>query len=221
LQPDFWHERWQLGQIAFHQGAVERQLQQHWPGLQVTDGVVFVPLCGKSLDLKWLRDRGLGVTGVELSSIALESFFLEHGILTRRTAGDDFDRFESPGLRLLRGDLYRLSRETLGPVRAVYDRASLIAMTPDSRTRYVKQMSALTPPGTKTLLITVEYPQHQMSGPPFSVSAADVEDLYGKNHSIQLLERRDILAEEPRFRARGVAEIHQNCFLLTQLETHP
>jgi thiopurine S-methyltransferase len=77
-------------------------------------------------------------------------------------------------------------------------------------------MSALTRPGTKTLLITVEYAQHQMNGPPFSVSATDVAHLYGSNHTVRLLDRLDILANEARLRSRGVTELHQNCFLLTR-----
>jgi thiopurine S-methyltransferase len=214
VQPHFWHERWRLGQIGFHQTAVDRQLARHWAQLQVRDGGVFVPLCGKSLDVLWLRDRGLDVTGVELSAVAVEALCLEHGILARRSAVDAFDRFESPGLRLFRGDLFELNGAALGAVRAVYDRASLIAFAPDTRARYVEHLSALTSPGTKTLLITVEYPQQQMNGPPFSASAADVEKLYGGSHTIQLLDRRDILADEERLRSRGVTQLHENTFLL-------
>jgi thiopurine S-methyltransferase len=214
VQPHFWHERWRLGQIGFHQTAVDRQLARHWAQLQVSDGGVFVPLCGKSLDLLWLRDLGLDVTGVELSAVAVESLCLEQGILARRSAVDAFDRFEVPGLRLFRGDLFDLNSAALGAVRAVYDRASLIAFAPDTRARYVDHLSVLTSPGTKTLLITVEYPQQQMNGPPFSASAADVEQLYGSRHTIQLLDRRDILAGEERLRSRGVTQLHENTFLL-------
>jgi thiopurine S-methyltransferase len=214
VQPHFWHERWRLGQIGFHQTAVDRQLARHWAQLQVSDGGVFVPLCGKSLDLLWLRDRGLHVTGVELSAVAVESLCLEQGILARRSADDAFDRFDSPGMRLFRGDFFDLNGAALGAVRAVYDRASFIAFAPDTRARYVDHLSALTSPGTKTLLITVEYPQQQMNGPPFSAGAADVKQLYGGSHSIHLLERRDILAAEERLRSRGLTQLHENTFLL-------
>jgi thiopurine S-methyltransferase len=214
VQPHFWHERWRLGQIGFHQTAVDRQLARHWAQLQVSDGGVFVPLCGKSLDLLWLRDRGLHVTGVELSAVAVESLCLEQGILARRRAVDAFDRFDSLGMRLFRGDFFDLNGAALGAVRAVYDRASLIAFAPDTRARYVDHLSALTSPGTKTLLITVEYPQQQMNGPPFSAGAADVKQLYGGGHTIHLLERRDILAAEERLRSRGLTQLHENTFLL-------
>jgi thiopurine S-methyltransferase len=216
LQKEFWHERWRLGLIGFHQNAVERMLQTHWARLQVTDGGVFVPLCGKSLDLIWLRDLGMEVTGVKLSAVALEAFCLEQGVLTRRANHGMFEHFDSPGLHLLHGDFFRVSAENLVNVRAVYDRAALIALPPEVRQRYVKHMNHLTTAGTKTLLMTVEYPQHQVSGPPHSVSASEVEQLYGTTHTIELLGRRDILAEEVRLRTRGTTEIHELCFLLTR-----
>jgi thiopurine S-methyltransferase len=214
MQPSFWEERWRLGQIGFHQLTVEEQLAKYWSQLNVSSGNVLVPLCGKSLDVLWLRERGFHVTGIELSAVAVESLCWEQGILARRTAGGGIDRFDADRLRIFQGDLFTLDSAKLGNFHAVYDRASLIALPPEARVRYVDTLVALTQPGTETLLMTIEYSQHQANGPPFSVSRSEVEDLYGTRHSIRLLERRDILANEARLRARGVTELHENCFLL-------
>ena len=74
MQPDFWHKRWQIGQIGFHQSAVDRHLKRYWPDLGLAGhSRVFVPLCGKSLDLVWLREQGHFVAGVEISATALGS----------------------------------------------------------------------------------------------------------------------------------------------------
>lgn len=217
MQPSFWHERWRLGQIGFHQLAVEEQLAKYWSELNVPSGNALVPLCGKSLDLLWLRNKGLHVTGIELSAVAVESLCLEQGILTRRTPGGALDRFDAERLRIFQGDLFSLGSAEVGKIHGVYDRASLIALPPEDRVRYADVLTALTQPGTKTLLMTIEYPQQQANGPPFSVSRAEIQSLYGARHSIRLLERRDILANETRLRARGVSELHENCFLLTRL----
>jgi thiopurine S-methyltransferase len=216
VEPGFWQERWRLGQTGFHQLAVEAQLAKYWAQLNVPSGNVLVPLCGKSLDLLWLRERGFHVTGIELSTVAVESLCWGQGILARRTAGSGVDRFDADRLRIFQGDLFTLSGAGLGDFHAVYDRASLIALPAEERVRYVNALVALTQPGTKTLLMTVEYSQQQTNGPPFSVSRSEVESLYGAQHSIRLLERRDILANEARLRARGVTELHENCFLLTR-----
>jgi len=218
LQPDFWHERWRAGQIGFHQSAVDKHLTRHWPDLGTLEqGRVFVPLCGKSLDLLWLRERGHSVVGVELSAVALESFCMEHGIPARRRTIAGFEVYEAPNLQLYCGDFFTLTSELLGSVSAVYDRAALISWKPERQAAYVEHITALTSPDTQTLLITLEYPQSQMKGPPFSVSADDVARLYARKHSIEELSRQNILADEPRHRSRGVTELHEVTYRLTRL----
>jgi thiopurine S-methyltransferase len=218
LQPEFWHDRWRKGQIGFHQSAVDRRLQQYWPDLGLATGSrVFVPLCGKSLDLLWLRERGHSVAGIDLSALALESFCMENGIAARRRTLGDLEVYETSDLQLYCGDLFALTAKLLGSVAAVYDRAALIAWTPEQRAAYGTHMTQLTSPGTQTLLITLEYAQAQMTGPPFSVSADDVERLYVQNHSIRVLGRHDILANEARLRSRGLTQLHEACYRLTRL----
>ncbi len=217
MQPDFWHKRWQIGQIGFHQSAVDRHLKRCWPDLGLAgDSRVFVPLCGKSLDLLWLQERHASVTGVELSAVALESFCMEHGVPARRRILHDFDVYEAPKLRLYRGDFFALTPELLGPVSAVFDRAALISWAPELRVAYVGHITALTNPGTQTLLVTVEYAQSQMTGPPFSVSADEVDRLYAANHVIQRLCREEVLANEPRLRSRGLTQLSEVCYRLTR-----
>ncbi|HEY0800313.1 MAG TPA: thiopurine S-methyltransferase [Steroidobacteraceae bacterium] len=218
MQPEFWHDRWRTAQIGFHQSAVDRHLTAYWPKLNLAaQAHVFVPLCGKSLDLLWLRDQGYTVTGVEISAVAVESFFMEHGIPARRRSLDDFDVYEADRLALFRGDFFKLTPALLGNVSAVYDRAALISCTPELRTEYVECVTALTRPGTEMLLIAVEYPQAEMSGPPFCVTSDDIDRLYGNRHTIDQLGRHEILSREPRLRARGLTELHEVCYRLTRL----
>jgi thiopurine S-methyltransferase len=218
VQPDFWLDRWRTAQIGFHQAAVDRHLRAYWPLLKLPANTpVFVPLCGKSLDLLWLRERGHSVQGVELSPVALESFCMEHGIPAMRRVLGDFDVYEVEGLTLYRGDFFKLTRARLGPAAAVYDRAALISWTPDARAAYVKHLKSLTSPGTQTLLIAVEYPPEQMSGPPFPLSRDTIESLYADHYSIEELGRHEILELEPRLKARGLTELREVCYRMTQL----
>ena len=201
MQPEFWHDRWRKGQIGFHQSTVDKRLQQYWLDLELaTDSPVFVPLCGKSLDMLWLRERGHSVAGIDLSAVALEiSFCMEHGIAAKRRTLGDLEVYETADLQLYCGDFFALTAKVLGSVVAVYDRAALIAWKPEQRAAYVAQMTELTSPGTQTLLITLEYAQTQMTGPPFSVDCRRCRALVcPKNHSIRELGRQDILANEAR-----------------------
>jgi thiopurine S-methyltransferase len=218
VQPDFWLDRWRTAQIGFHQAAVDRHLKAYWPRLSLPANTqLFVPLCGKSLDLLWLRERGHSVKGVELSPVALESFCMEHGIPAMRRVLKSFDVYEAEGLTLYRGDFFKLTRALLGPVAAVYDRAALISWTPDARAAYVKHLTSLTSPGTQTLLIAVEYPPEQMSGPPFPLTQRVIESLYADHHSIEVLGRHEILELEPRLKARGLTELREVCYRMTRL----
>jgi thiopurine S-methyltransferase len=216
MQPDFWHERWTHGRIGFHQPTVEPWLTEYWTEIAPQRrGRVFVPLCGKSLDLVWLKDRGYDVTGIELSDIAIQAFWMEQGIAARRRMTPEFDVYDAPHLTLLRGDFFDLTPSRLGSVAAVYDRAALISWSPELRARYVDHLAALTRAGTTTLLITLEY-DGPMHGPPFSVDRREVERLYLRDHEVHELSRRDILATEPRLRARGVSRLIEVCYRLVR-----
>jgi thiopurine S-methyltransferase len=218
VQPDFWLDRWRSAQIGFHQAAVDRHLKAYWPLLKLpAHSRVFVPLCGKSLDLMWLRTLGHEVIGVELSPVALESFLMEHGIPARRQVLGCFDVYEADGFRLFCGDYFKLTPALLGSVSAVYDRAALISWTPAARESYVRHLTSLTSPGTRTLLITVEFPPEQMQGPPFPLTRDAIENLYAGHYSIEELGRHEILELEPRLKARGLTELREVCYRMTRL----
>jgi thiopurine S-methyltransferase len=218
VQPDFWLDRWRTAQIGFHQASVDRHLKAYWPLLKLRANTpVFVPLCGKSLDLMWLRTSGHVVKGVELSPVALESFLMEHGIPGRRRALTDFDVYEADGFMLYCGDYFKFTPTLLGNVSAVYDRAALISWTPEVRESYVKHLTSLTNPGTQTLLIAVEFPPEQMKGPPFPLTRDTIENLYDGHYSIEELGRHEILELEPRLKARGLTELREVCYRMTRL----
>jgi len=217
VQPDFWHDRWRTAQTGFHRPSVDDNLIRHWRDLSLPKaGRVLVPLCGKSLDLLWLRDQGYAVVGIELSDIALQSFFMENGVAARRRTLPHFDLYEAEGLECYRGDLFDLTPERLGQVAAAYDRAALVSWAPEQRGRYVEHMTALTRPGVQTLLVTLEYPQAEIKGPPFSVDSAEVHRLYSRHHSIYELSRRDALGSEPRLRARGLSRLTEACYRIAR-----
>lgn len=216
MQPDFWLQRWQDGQIGFHRNEVMPLLQKHWPSLRLPAGNrVFVPLCGKSLDMHWLAAQGHEVLGVELSPLAVRQFFAETGLEPERRESRYGEHFTAGPVEIILGDAFGLDAELLADVRGVYDRAALIALPPEMRPRYA-DLHARLPAGCQDLLITLEYPQDQKSGPPFSVDADDVRATYDHDWAIETLERRDILDEQPGFAAEGVTRLHTAVYRLTR-----
>ncbi|TCK18481.1 thiopurine S-methyltransferase [Thiogranum longum] len=214
MEPEFWHQRWRDNLTGFHLPGVNPQLEAFWSHLPVEAGdPVFVPLCGKSLDMLWLAERH-PVTGVELSPIAVEAFFEENDLQHRPSQAGRFSLCESERIRILCGDLFDLQPDQLADIRAVYDRASLIALPPDMRPRYVSHLESILPTEVDMLLITLDYPQEQMGGPPFAVSTGEVADLFGADWSIEHLHEDDVLAREARFRERGISHMTENVFHL-------
>jgi|SRR3989338_2260168 len=217
MHPDFWHERWQKNQIGFHQDEINLHLQQFWPALGVAAGSrVFVPLCGKSGDMLWLRAQGYEIVGVELSPLAVQAFFAENDLQTTTRTQGSFSVYEADGIRLYCGDFFELVADDLIGVSAVYDRASLIALPPEMRPIYVAHMLRLLAPGTKTLLVAFDYPQHEMQGPPFSVGEQEVQALYGEQCDVRLLHEVDILDQESRFRDKGVTRLWERVYALVR-----
>jgi thiopurine S-methyltransferase len=216
MKKDFWLERWERAEIGFHQGEINPYLQRYWPQLQLANGsTVFVPLCGKSSDMVWLRKQGHAVLGVELSDLAARAFFEENGCATQAARQGKFASREADGIHILCGDFFDLEPADLAGVSAVYDRASLVALPPGMRKQYADHLIQILPPETQMLLVTFDYAQAEMPGPPFAVSAEEVADLFGRHAQIQLLETVDALAHNPRFVERGLNRLQENVWLLT------
>jgi thiopurine S-methyltransferase len=214
MKPDFWHQRWQDNQIGFHQSAPTPLLLAHWPSLGVPAGAkVFVPLAGKSLDMAWFAANGYQVLGVELSRLAIERFFAEHGLQPHIRDSEYGRHYAAGGIELVNGDAFALDADALRDCAAVFDRAALIALPPDMRIRYANELYAKLPVGCRGLLITLEYPQAERDGPPFSVPETEVRALFGDDWSIDPRERRPIAPDHPGF-VSGVSRLDTAAYAL-------
>ena len=218
MQPEFWLQRWQNGQIGFHRSDVMPLLQKHWPALALPVGSrVLVPLCGKTLDMHWLAAQGHRVLGIELSPMAIEQFFAEAGLTPQRHSSRHGDHYSAGPIEIICGDAFALDAGLLADIAGVYDRAALIALPPPLRQHYRDTLYAQLPIGCQGVLITLEYPQDEKQGPPFSVEEAEVLRLFATPWQASLLERRDILDQQPDFRADGISALSTAVYRLHRL----
>lgn len=191
MHADFWHERWAGDQIGFHESQVNPLLVAHFAALGLPEEArVFLPLCGKTLDIDWLLARGFRAAGAELSPLAVDQLFERLRLQPDVMRSGELEVRRAPGVEIFVGDIFALSREALGNVHAVYDRAALIALPAGMRSRYAAHLTQITGAAPQ-LLVTVEYDQQKMEGPPFSVSADEVRALYGDREP-QLIESHDV-----------------------------
>lgn len=187
MDAEFWHNRWQEGRVGFHQSDVNASLKRWWPQLELPDqATVFVPLCGKSLDMLWLAAQGYQVLGVELSAIAVQSFFAEQNVQPEVEQRDNFVSYSANNVTILCGDFFDLKTADLKDVAAVFDRAALIALPKQLRQAYANHLREILPAGSQMLLIAVEYDETAMTGPPFSVPWTEIAALFDQYGELKM-----------------------------------
>jgi thiopurine S-methyltransferase len=217
MDKDFWLRRWQKNDIGFHMTDPHHFLQKFFPLLQTqpTDSV-FVPLCGKSPDLVWLREAGLKVVGIEMSQTAVEDFFDENGLVGQWATNADIHCCLAEGYKLFCGDFFSFSATELAGICAFYDRGALVALPPDMRIRYAAHLAALLSSDSRILLIGYTYNQSETNGPPFSVSQQELETLFVEKFRIEILAEEDALWSHQGLVARGVTQLMEYAVLLTR-----
>jgi thiopurine S-methyltransferase len=214
MEHEFWLKRWKTQDIGFHQPQLDPALDKFWSRLAVPAGArVFVPLCGKSLDMQWLAERGHAVVGAELSEQAVDEFFAERDLVPNVRREGGFIVKTSGPYEIWVGDFFALPPSAVAGVAGIYDRAALVALPADMQRRYADKLKALLPTAP-ILLITIDYDQREMDGPPFATSPKMIDDLFLDRYERVDLVSKDVLAGHPRFQQRGLTALTGAVFLL-------
>lgn len=209
MQHDFWHKKWQECDIGFHNSNANPALVKHFHALGLApNSRVFLPLCGKTLDIHWLLAQGYRVVGAELSPLAIEQLFDELGVVPAITQLDNLQHYCAPNIDIFVGDIFNLTAELLGKVDAIYDRAALVALPFDMRTHYTAHLKTITQ-CAKQLLICFVYDQNQLAGPPFSITDDEIKTHYSSDYQLQLLESTEVLGK-----LKGQCPACENVWLL-------
>lgn len=192
MDASFWKDRWERGEIAFHEKQANQFLVKYFNKLSLAKGSrVFVPLCGKTLDIAWLLSQGYRVAGAELSEIAVKQLFEGLGVEPKIAEVGSVQRWRAQNIDIFLGDLFQVTREMLGPVDAIYDRAALVALPKDMRDRYTEHLVQISD-NAPQLVIAYEYDQRVIGGPPFSVSNDEVRRHYTDSYDLTLLASSDV-----------------------------
>ena len=214
MKAEFWHERWSRQEIGFHRKQVHPLLEQFFDLLRPEHHTIFVPLCGKSIDMLWLADHGLHVVGSELSKLAVSTFFEENKLTQEVLSAEPLQGFRSERVLLWQGDYFALSAHHLNGASCFYDRAALVALPADMRIKYVEKLNSLMPKNAEGLLITFDYDQTQMDGPPFAVPPLEVHQLFADEWEITNRSHQDVIKTHPGLQARGLTSLTETCWHL-------
>ena len=212
---DDWLRRWRQQNIGWHHEEFNPHLLNHWSVMAVpAQSLVLAPLCGKSRDMVWLAQHGYRIRGIELSPLAVETFFTEQHLVPARASCGAFERWSAGPYEIYCGDIFDLQQLDNSEVKAVYDRASLVALNPLQRRHYAGLLQALLPADCGILLVAMDYPQQEMSGPPYSVADAEVRALFEPRFQISLLHSLDLLDETRRYRDKGLSRLSEQIYAL-------
>lgn len=205
MEASFWHQRWERNEIGFHEASANALLVKHLPSLSLApQSRVFIPLCGKTLDIHWLLNQGLRVAGAELSELAVTQLFAELNLTPEITQRGQLRHYHAQHIDIFVGDIFDLTADILGQVDAVYDRAALVALPAPLREKYAAHLIAISHTAPQ-LLICYVYEQSQLSGPPFSVEDAEVKQHYQSQYTLDLLECPEVAGG---FKGRVPAQEH-------------
>jgi thiopurine S-methyltransferase len=192
MDEDFWLQRWENNEIGFHKSEANPLLVEYFKELSLDKGSrIFLPLCGKTLDISWLISEGYCVAGAELSRAAIEQLFEELRVEPKIKKIDNFTCYSAENIDIFVGDIFKLSRKVLGPVAATYDRAALVALPEEMRQKYKSHLLKITNTAPQLLLI-YEYDQNLIEGPPFSVSNDEVKRHYNDEYKMSLLKNINV-----------------------------
>uniref|UniRef100_H2Z3K3 thiopurine S-methyltransferase n=1 Tax=Ciona savignyi TaxID=51511 RepID=H2Z3K3_CIOSA len=193
-----WKVRWEKKHTRFHMSEVNSSLLKHEHLLlEKANCSVFVPLCGKSVDMKYLADKSHRVVGLEFSEIAIQDFFAEQNIkfIVEKHPSHPFNIYRSSdsAITIYQGDLFQFNSNVAGKFDAVWDRASFVAINPSQRVSYSDIICEMLNPSSKWLLNTFAYDRSKYPGPPNDTSDEEISELFDTRFDVKLLEVYDSL----------------------------
>ena len=212
MEQNFWHDRWENKEIGWHEEEVNPLLSFYFQDLLVPEnGRVFLPLCGKTIAISWLLSKNYHVIGAELNEIAVKELFTELKLQPEIKELGQIKHYHAAHIDIFVGDIFEITKDMLGHVDAVFDRGALVALPHEMRINYAEHIVELTNTAPQ-LLITYEYDQNLMDGPPFSITDHELDDHYAGCYKRTCLE-----VSPARERLRDICEVDEKAWLLQPL----
>ncbi|KAG0709120.1 Thiopurine S-methyltransferase [Chionoecetes opilio] len=139
---DDWVEMYEKVPFNKNQGGPSKELVKYIKALLPSEPArVFVPLCGKSPDMRWLYERGNTVVGVEGVEMPVKEFFESHSDLKHTVEDVSFGKVyksHDERLQVYVCDFTQIPKGSLGHFDAGFDWGAYTAIRPADRPKYVE-----------------------------------------------------------------------------------
>ncbi|MCO4781101.1 MAG: thiopurine S-methyltransferase [Candidatus Cloacimonetes bacterium] len=218
MEARFWEDKWENKVIGFNQSTVNPFLKEFGNYFKESTGDIFVPLCGKSIDMLYLQDQSKkNIIGSELVESAVIEFFNENSIDYQVQAKNSLKVYTSSNYQLIQGDIFQISKDQLQSVQWVYDRASIVALPKAMRKQYAEFLIQNVPQAN-IMFILFEYDDSKkLIGPPFSVTSDEIQELFSSHYSIELINSHQTEPKRPKFVEQNIKLISENTYILKPL----
>lgn len=211
-----WKQYWRDQRTDLHQHGVSPALIRWWPSLHLDKGSrVLVPLCGKTQDMLWLTGQGYRVIGIELSALAIRTFFDENKLGATKRHQGQITRWAHGNLTILGSDVFAVTAGDLGPIDAVYDHAALTALAPNARKRYVAHVSIIAPGARQCLVLTAEDAMQGDDDETMLAVAPEMDSLYRDQFVIDLIDVQRFQEDDFDSAAASSMWLHHKVYRLT------
>lgn len=217
MQEQFWIDKWTKEEIGFHQNSPHHFLKSFGKDFFHSKQTVFVPLCGASVDMIYLRDLGLKVVGVELSEKAVLRFFEENQLSYETSEVSSFKTYRSEKIEIYVGDMFKLgelSKNIWSEIDCIYDRASIVALPQDLRLTYT-EMIKKSLSNAACFLISFSFDNEEV-GPPFSVDYNKLVSYYQGTFNLKLVKETE--AKNPPMHGGILSYLKESLYYMTPVE---
>ena len=178
-EPDFWTMRYAAGTTPWDFGGVPSALKSFLERSSVR-GRVLVPGCGTGYEVQAFDAAGYDVSAIDFSPAAVDQAKRVLGVLAERIILGDFFAYDFGQRRF---DL-------------IYERTFLCSMSPSRWHKYVDRMVDLLMPDARLIGVFL-YGQRPSSGPPFTLTDAEADQLFKKY--FQLVRSEQVTDSLPLF----------------------
>lgn len=169
---EFWTSVWEEGAIRFHQQNYNAQMMHFFDSIDLKDKSVLIPLAGKTKDILYFLEKGAHVTAVEFYEGAVIDFFKENHLSYTREG----NIFKGQHIHFHACDFFEL--KTSRPFDVMYDRASQVVFSKETRDRYYSHVATLIDKKTLLYLGAINHKGPDDYGPPYKISVDEVKKYY-------------------------------------------
>ncbi|MRX28461.1 thiopurine S-methyltransferase [Kangiella sp. HZ709] len=206
----FWDTCWQRASQPFHLSEAHPFLRRYLYLLDNKEKLL-LPLSGKSVDPIFLAQNNIHSTSIEFNPSAIDNFIIDSELSFKRKTFEQKKCYDFGDFDIWLADFFDIETKDIGKFSQVFDRAALVALPKELRDKYIKHLKSLLQPKATILMVTMDYEEGEMSGPPFYIAQNELTELFPES-SIRELDRISLINNHHRWKELQLSKLDEVLF---------